>query len=107
MENRVEADKPQCVHAAREAQAPSGCAHHHFEKATELLSDEHRVIERVLAVVEKLATNARGETRSTAGRRRSISFVTLRINATILRKSRFSFLPWKSAAYRETEVQSV
>jgi hemerythrin-like domain-containing protein len=54
MENRVEADKPQCVHAAHEVQAPSGCAHHHSEKATELLSDEHRVIERVLTVVEKL-----------------------------------------------------
>jgi hemerythrin-like domain-containing protein len=37
-----------------EAQAPGACAHHHSEKATELLSDEHRVIERVLAVVEKL-----------------------------------------------------
>ena len=61
MENRVEADKPQCVHAAREAQAPSGCAHQHFEKATEMLSEEHRVIERVLAVVEKLTTNPRGE----------------------------------------------
>ena len=56
MENRVEADKPQCVHAAHEAQAPSGCAHHHSEKATELLSDEHRVIERVLAVLQKLTT---------------------------------------------------
>jgi hemerythrin-like domain-containing protein len=55
MENRVEADKPQCVHVAHEAQAPSGCAHHHSEKATELLSDEHRVIERVLSVLEKLA----------------------------------------------------
>jgi len=54
MENRVEADKPQCVHAAHETQAPSGCAHHHSEKATEVLSDEHRVIERVLTVVEKL-----------------------------------------------------
>src|SRR5262245_58941124 len=55
MENRVEADKTQCIHAAHVAQAPSGCAHHHSEKATELLSDEHRVIERVLAVLEKLA----------------------------------------------------
>jgi hemerythrin-like domain-containing protein len=54
MENRVEADKPQCVHVAHEAQAPSGCGHHHSEKATELLSDEHRVIERVLAVLETL-----------------------------------------------------
>jgi len=56
MENRVEVDKPQCVHAAHEAQVPSGCAHHHSEKATELLSDEHRVIERVLAVLQKLTT---------------------------------------------------
>src|SRR5215468_7762511 len=56
MENRVEADKPQCVHASHVAQAPSGCAHHHSEKATELLSDEHRVIERVLAVLQKLTT---------------------------------------------------
>ena len=56
MENRVEADKTQCIHAAHVAQTPSGCAHHHSEKATELLSDEHRVIERVLAVLEKLTT---------------------------------------------------
>jgi hemerythrin-like domain-containing protein len=56
MENRVEADKPQCVHVAHGAQAPSGCVHHHSEKATELLSDEHRVIERVLAVLQKLTT---------------------------------------------------
>src|SRR5215831_11014762 len=56
MENRVEADKTQCIHAAHVAQTPSGCAHHRSEKATELLSDEHRVIERVLVVLEKLAT---------------------------------------------------
>ena len=73
MENRVEADKPQCVHAAHEAQAPSGCAHHHSEKATDVLSDEHRVIERVLAVLQKLTTTP-VENASEAGRRRSISF---------------------------------
>jgi len=56
MENRVEADNTQCIHAAHVAQAPRGCAHHRSEKATELLSDEHRVIERVLAVLEKLTT---------------------------------------------------
>src|SRR5215467_1816078 len=56
MENRVEVDKPQCVHAANGAQAPSGCAHHHSDKATDLLSDEHRVIERVLVVLQKLTT---------------------------------------------------
>jgi len=54
MENPIEMNKSGCAHAAHEAQAPGGCAHHHSEKATELLSDEHRVIERVLTVVEKL-----------------------------------------------------
>src|SRR5262245_15061965 len=56
MENRVEAEKPQCVHAERETQAPIGCAHHCSEKATELLSNEHRVIERVITVLQKLTT---------------------------------------------------
>jgi hemerythrin-like domain-containing protein len=54
MENRstVNQDNPGAGQAA-----PVGCcAHHHSEKATELLSQEHRVIERVLAVVEKLTT---------------------------------------------------
>ena len=55
MENRVEADKQQCAHTAHEIQ-PGGCGHHHFEKATDMLSDEHRVIERVLAVLQKLTT---------------------------------------------------
>lgn len=52
MENRTETAA--CTHAAHETKM-SGCGHQHFEKATEMLSDEHRVIERVLAVVEKLA----------------------------------------------------
>jgi len=54
MENRVETNKVACIHAAHETKFASACAHHHFEKATEMLSDEHRVIERVLAVLEKL-----------------------------------------------------
>lgn len=33
--------------------------HHHFEKATEVLKHEHRVIERVLAVVQKLTEPSR------------------------------------------------
>ena len=53
MENPIEMNKSGCAHVGREIQ-PVGCGHHHFEKATEVLSDEHRVIERVLAVVEKL-----------------------------------------------------
>jgi hemerythrin-like domain-containing protein len=55
MENRIEMEKPGPAHAPPEGKAASCCGHHHFERATEVLSDEHRVIERVLAVVEKLA----------------------------------------------------
>ena len=56
MENRIELEKPKPAHAAPQVKAAACCGHHHFDKATEVLSDEHRVIERVLAVVEKLAT---------------------------------------------------
>lgn len=56
MENRIELEKEKPAHAAPQVKAAACCGHHHFEKATEVLSDEHRVIERVLAVVEKLAT---------------------------------------------------
>ena len=54
MENRSAVDQDN----SRAGQGtPVGCsAHHHAEKATELLSQEHRVIERVLAVVETLTT---------------------------------------------------
>ena len=46
------------VHAEHEAQGSKLVArHHHFrESHRELLTDEHRVIERVLAVLEKLTT---------------------------------------------------
>jgi hemerythrin-like domain-containing protein len=53
MENPIEMNKSGCAHAAREIQ-PGGCGHRHFEKATEMLSDEHRVIERVLDILQKL-----------------------------------------------------
>jgi hemerythrin-like domain-containing protein len=55
MENRMELEKPGPAHAAPKFKATACCGHHHFEKATEVLSNEHRVIDRVLAVVEKLA----------------------------------------------------
>jgi hemerythrin-like domain-containing protein len=55
MENRMEMENPGPAHVAREVKATACRGHHNFEKATEVLSDEHRVIERVLAVVEKLA----------------------------------------------------
>lgn len=55
MENIIDTNTSGCAHAAHGTQ-PTGCAHQHFEKATEMLSDEHRVIERVLAVLQKLTT---------------------------------------------------
>jgi hemerythrin-like domain-containing protein len=53
MENRTEAEKSSCAHSAHEANI-AACSHHQSEKATALLSDEHRVIERVLAALERL-----------------------------------------------------
>jgi hemerythrin-like domain-containing protein len=55
MENPIEMNKSGCAHAAHKTQS-GGCGHHHFGKATDMLSDEHRVIERVLAVLQKLTT---------------------------------------------------
>jgi hemerythrin-like domain-containing protein len=53
MENRSEAEKFPCAHSAHEAKI-AACSHHQSDKATALLSDEHRVIERVLAAMERL-----------------------------------------------------
>jgi len=53
METRTEAAKLSCVHSMPETTMAT-CSHHSSEKATALLSDEHRVIERVLAAVERL-----------------------------------------------------
>jgi hemerythrin-like domain-containing protein len=60
MENSLETKQAGCAHVVSETQ-PVGCGQHSFERATALLSDEHRVIERVLAVLEKL-TAGRVET---------------------------------------------
>jgi len=54
MENRFETNQAVCGHTVQETKITAGCGHHPTEKATALLSDEHRVIERVLAVLEKL-----------------------------------------------------
>lgn len=55
MENPDRAEKPTRAHSVHETKV-SGCGlHQQFARATELLSDEHRVIERVLGAVEKLA----------------------------------------------------
>jgi hemerythrin-like domain-containing protein len=54
METRAEAKTLACAHSGHETKV-SGCGdHQQFARATELLSDEHRVIERVLAAIEKL-----------------------------------------------------
>ena len=55
MENVIDTNRPGCDHAAHETQ-PGGCGQHHSEKATDILSDEHKVIERVLAVLQELTT---------------------------------------------------
>jgi len=60
MENRPEAEKFPCAHSAHEANI-AACSHHQSDKATALLSDEHRVIERVLAAVERLTQKPAGE----------------------------------------------
>ena len=54
MEDRVETKQTICGHALHETKISPACGQHHTEKATALLSEEHRVIERVLAVLEKL-----------------------------------------------------
>ena len=53
METRAETEKRACAHSAHEIET-TGCGHQQFDKATQVLSDEHRVIERVLAAMEKL-----------------------------------------------------
>ena len=60
MENRPEAEKFPRAHSAHEAKIAT-CSHHQSDKATALLSDEHRVIERVLAAVERLTQKPAGE----------------------------------------------
>lgn len=54
MEKRVDTNQALCGHALHETKVSTGCGHHHTENATALLGDEHRVIERVLVVLERL-----------------------------------------------------
>jgi hemerythrin-like domain-containing protein len=53
MENPDRGEKSTQAHSVHEVEN-AACSHHRSDKATALLSDEHRVIERVLAAVEKL-----------------------------------------------------
>ena len=60
MENRTAAEKSSGAHSAHEANI-AACSHHQSEKATALLSDEHRVIERVLAALARLTEKPAAE----------------------------------------------
>jgi hemerythrin-like domain-containing protein len=63
MENRIDTNPAACAHAAREAMPSTGCGHHIANSATALLSEEHRIIERVLAVMDELTRRPLPETR--------------------------------------------
>jgi len=55
MENEIAIERAE--HSAdhsRPAASAGCCGHHQFERPTQVLSEEHRVIERALAVLEKL-----------------------------------------------------
>ena len=54
---KVEIHKKEALHQC--SGKPEQHEHHHFDKATEVLKHEHRVIERVLAVVQRLADPSR------------------------------------------------
>jgi hemerythrin-like domain-containing protein len=56
MKDRGETNQAAGGHALHDTKIAVACGDHHAEKATALLCDEHRVIERVLAVLEKLTT---------------------------------------------------
>jgi len=60
MENPDRGEKPTRAHSAHEAES-AACSHHRSEKATALLSDEHRVIERVLGALERLTEKPAAE----------------------------------------------
>ena len=61
MENRIELEKPKPLTLRLRSRLRLAADIITSEKATEMLSDEHRVIERVLAVLQKLTTRAGGE----------------------------------------------
>jgi hemerythrin-like domain-containing protein len=61
MKDRGETNQAVGGHALHDTKIAAACGDHHAEKATALLSDEHRVIERVRAVLEKLTTRPVGQ----------------------------------------------
>jgi hemerythrin-like domain-containing protein len=72
MENPDRAEKPTRAHSAHGTEI-AACSQHQSDKATALLSDEHRVIERVLAALEKLTEKP--ATESVASWRKALDFI--------------------------------
>jgi hemerythrin-like domain-containing protein len=72
MENPDRAEKPTRAHSAHGTEI-AACSQHQCDKATALLSDEHRVIERVLAALEKLTEKP--ATESVASWRKALDFI--------------------------------
>jgi hemerythrin-like domain-containing protein len=73
MEDRVGRKQAPCGHASRANEISAACGHHVSNSATALLSDEHRVIERVLAVMERLARRPLAE--SVDGWKKALDFI--------------------------------
>ena len=97
MENRIELEKPKPAHAAPQVKAAACCGHHHFEKATAMLSDEHRVIERVLAVLQKLTT--RPVENSLDCWRKALDFFSrFADQCHHLKEEKITFRPWRTTA---------
>jgi hemerythrin-like domain-containing protein len=65
MDHRVDTKTIQHGHTAYEAMSGYGAGHHHADSATALLSDEHRVIERVLLVLDGLTRKPLAESLDT------------------------------------------
>lgn len=72
MENPHRAENLSCAHSAPDA-SMAACSHHQSDRATALLSDEHRVIERVLATVERLTHKPASE--SLASWKKALDFI--------------------------------
>ena len=77
-----------------------GCGFaHKATKPTDILSDEHRVIERVLDALQRLTLLPVNQ--SLEQWRKALDFfATLLISVITLRKKKFYFRHWKNTAFR-------
>lgn len=65
---------PQVWKVAIEKKGGCGCGHEHFEKATEALKEDHQVIERVLATLQRLMQSS--EATSLEVWRKAVDFIS-------------------------------